>query len=449
MVRVQVHNDVDGQPMQPLTRRTFLRNTLTGGASMALLAGCATATPIKRAPVTLKWICEDGHKSDIQSFSTLVTLYNKVNQDNIHVDVEPGTAHDLLKDMLTQRDRASRARYDIMSLDVVWMSEFASQGWIVPLDQYWSKDDQANYLLKPRQAATYQGQIWGAPLHTDVGVLYYRKDFFDPAKDGQLKTWDDLQSQASRIMLARHLRSGFTWQGQPFKGPGQQQPFEGMICNFVEFLSGYGGKVFNDSYTQVLVNRPEAQRGFQKMVEFANTISPTAKTYQETQSTYEWKSGQAAFMRNWPLAIIDSIDHASSQVADRFDVMSLPSQVKPCLGGWQMAINSASDSDKQQAAWQFIQWMLQSDAQRFLAVKEDFPVTLTAMYADPEINNWNPYYHRLQSYIDNAQFRPAIPRYQDVTQAIASNVNAAFTGQLTPDAALQTLETQLNHILAK
>jgi multiple sugar transport system substrate-binding protein len=446
MVRVKMHNAANGQHMPPLTRRTFLRNTLAGGASMAWLAGCATATPIKRAPVNLKWICEYGHKNDILTFSTLVDLYNKTNPDNIHVDVEPGTAHDLLKNILTQRDRASRAHYDIFSLDVVWMSEFASQGWIVSLDQYWSKDDQARYLLKPRQAASYQGKIWGAPLHTDVGVLYYRKDFFNPTKDGQLKTWDDLQSQASRIMLNRHLRSGFTWQGLPFKLPGQ--PFEGMICNFVEFLSGYGGKVFDDSYTRILVNRPEAQRGFQKMVEFANTISLGAKTYQEGQSTNEWKHGQAAFMRNWPLAIIDSIDHASSQVADYFDVMSLPSQVKPCLGGWQLTINSSSDSDKQQAAWQFIQWMLQRDAQHFLAVKEDFPVTLKAIYADTEINNWNPYYHRLQGYIDNAQFRPAIPRYQEVTQAIASNVNAAFTGQLTPEVALQTLETQLNRILA-
>jgi multiple sugar transport system substrate-binding protein len=445
MVRVQMHNVADGQRMQPLTRRTFLHNTMAIGV-MGWLASCDTATLNKKPSITLKWICELGRKNDISTFKALADFYNKINLDNIYVSVEPSTKHEVLRNMLTQRDHASRARYDILSLDVVWMSEFASQGWIVPLDPYWSKEDQARYLLKPRQAASYQGKIWGAPLHTDVGVLYYRKDFFDPAKDGQLKTWDDLESQASRIMLDRHLHSGFTWQGQPFDESGQ--PYEGMICNFVEFLSGYGGKVFDDSYTHILVNQPEAQRGFQKMVEFANTISPEVKTYQETQSTYEWKRGQAAFMRNWPLAIIDSVDHASSRVVDRFDVMSLPSQAKPCLGGWQLAINSSSDTDKQQAAWRFIQWMLQPDAQRFLAVKEDFPVTLTAIYTDPEINKWNPYYHRLQSYIDNAQFRPALPRYQEAKQAIASNVNAAFTGQLTPEVALQTLETQLKHILA-
>ena len=124
---VQLEISKDGQT-QSLTRRTFLQRTLASGASTALLASCALST---KTSTTLNWICEGGYKADITSFQMLAQMYNALNKDQTTINVQSGTAHDVLQQMLTSPDLVTRAQYDILSLDVVWISEFASKGWIV------------------------------------------------------------------------------------------------------------------------------------------------------------------------------------------------------------------------------------------------------------------------------------------------------------------------------
>ena len=92
--------------------------------------------------------------------------------------------------------------------------------------------------------------------------------------------------------------------------------------------------------------------------------------------------------------------------------------------------------------------MLQHDAQHYLAIKENFPVTLAEIYSDPQINKRNIYYSRIQDYINNAQLRPTIPNYQDATKAIATMINKVFTGAATPEDALPVLEAQLQKLIS-
>ncbi len=455
MTRVEMQNDGPTQ-----SRRTFLRGTLAGSAM--LLGGCSlpfqvnnAPTPIVKEPVTLNWICETGFKSDIKSFEMLARMYNTLNHDQITVNVHPGTAYDTLQQMLTSQNPADRVQYDILSLDVVWMSEFASKNWIIPLDRYWpnwrSKATTTSYLQAPFQAASYHGQLWGAPLHTDVGILYYRKDMV--GSEPNIKSWDDLERMALEAQSQKGLRWGFTWQAQPFDGNGKVN--EAMICNLVEILSGYGGKIFDDAHNpaQVLIDSSEARKALSKMKSWLQTISPDVTNNDEGRSTLQWKTGQAVFMRNWPAAVVDSLDHSSSQVFDKFDIITLPFSTDShtgggCLGGYQLAINYFSSIEKRDAAWKFIWWMLQHDAQHYLAVQENFPVTLAEIYDDDEIKNRNPYYNRVKNYVNNAQFRPVLPHYQCATKAIATMIKNIFNDQTTSDEALPLLKGQLQSILA-
>ena len=348
--------------------------------------------------------------------------------------------------MFTNPDPAKRAQYDIVSLDVVWISDAASKGWVIPLDHYWPDYNKTNlYLPIPIQAASYRGELYGAPLHTDVGILYYRTDFSEIKREN-IKSWDDLARMAQDAQQQEHVYSGFTWDALPFDLSGNVN--EALICNFVEILSGYGGKIFDDprSPSQVRINSQEAQNALNKMNKWKNTISPGVTDYNAKNPTDEWISGQAAFMRNWPAIVVNSSDHSTSSIADKFNITTLPF-AGGCLGGWQLAINSNSAPEKQDKAWNFIWWMLQHDAQHYLAVKENFPVTLAEIYSDPQINKRNIYYSRIQDYINHAQLRPSIPRYQDFTKAVATMINNVFTGVATPDNALPALKTQLQQFI--
>jgi multiple sugar transport system substrate-binding protein len=458
MAQVEIAND---KQAQSLTRRTFLQDALAGGTSTTLLAGCAlsnqasiTPTPIVKKPTILNWICETGYNGSIASFQMLTQRYNALNKDQITINVQSGAAYGELQQMFNDPDPAKRAQYDILSLDVVWISEFASKGWIISLDdRYWPNDrTRQPYLKIPLQAASYHGKIYGAPMHTDVGILYYRTDFSDIIKPENIKSWDNLASMALEAQQQKGVRSGFTWAALA----ESENPYdEGLICNFVEMLSGYGGKIFDNPRepSLVLVNSPEARNTLYKMSTWIQTISPGVTNFRRDGAAREWISGQAAFMRNWPAFVINSSDHSNSVIADKFDITTLPFSTTPhlgggCLGGWQLAINSNSTPEKQDKAWNFIWWMLQHDAQHYLAIKENFPVTLAEIYVDKQINKRNVYYSRIQNYINNAQFRPSTPNYyQGVRGPIVTMISSVFAGTATPDEALAVLETQLQKVV--
>jgi ABC-type glycerol-3-phosphate transport system substrate-binding protein len=241
----------------------------------------------------------------------------------------------------------------------------------------------------------------------------------------------------------------FAWQGQLF---------EGLVCNFIEVLSSHkdgrnqGGQIFDDPVhpTRVMINSQAALETLNQMTNWVQTISPeTVLTDREPDSSASWIRGDAAFMRNWPHYITDSSD-ISAKVADKFNVTTLPSQSKSCLGGWQFAINNSSPN--KDAAWELIKWLLQEDAQRYLAANESFAVTLQKIYDDPYINQQIPFYSSLKDIVENsAQLRPMVPHYPTcVTQAIQNCVRQTlFTPSCYPPGrALQDLEKELQRILA-
>src|SRR5688572_24332729 len=86
--------------------------------------------------------------------------------------------HDLVAQKLKNRD----TRLDVFVMDVIWPSEFASAGWALPLDRYFTAPERDKFLKAPISANQYRGQTFAVPLFIDAGLLYYRKDLLEKHK---------------------------------------------------------------------------------------------------------------------------------------------------------------------------------------------------------------------------------------------------------------------------
>jgi len=437
-----------------LSRRFFLYNAF--GASFAgyalssiFLGGCSSA------PIELQWISSSAPN---QSFDFLIECFNTTNQDNIHVTrLSEDTYKDISREdqqyvYSTTQLKGQKPQPDILSLDVVWMKEFATRGWIQPLDQYWTdalKTD--DYLQKPLQTVRFRiaenqpEHIWGAPHHTDAGILYYRTDMPNIIHPEQAKqwTWDDIK------MMCKEANAG----GQPGTFAWQGNNFEGLVCNFVEVLNGYGGQIFDDAVQpkRVRINSPKALAALQQMIVWINIDKISSKSVlsdEGANSMNLWLQGNAVFMRNWPTNITASRNANYKATAENFQIVALPSHSRSCLGGWNLAINNFSPN--KDAAWKFIHWMLQEDAQQYLAMKESFPVTLKSIYRNKYVQEQMPFYSSLEKIIEDAQFRPMSPHYQTcVSVAIRQCIHTALANPAcyTPQMALTDLERELTRIL--
>jgi multiple sugar transport system substrate-binding protein len=80
----------------------------------------------------------------------------------------------------------------------------------------------------------------------------------------------------------------------------------------------------------------------------------------------------------------------------------------------------------------------------------DFSITptTTATYSDPEVQKKIPFADALLKNVQAAHARPVSPVYPQISQAIYKNVNAALSGQTSPQEALKKADSQINSALA-
>ena len=325
-----------------------------------------------------------------------------------------------------------------MQIDVIWPAEFASNGWTVDLTSKWPASDRANYLPGPIKSCTYQGKVVAAPLRTDLGVLYYRTDIISTAPN----TFNDLTSMAKSN--ASKTKYGYVWQGSQY---------EGLVCDFVEVLAGYGGTVLDPTNAKkVTINSPEGVQALTEMVSWVGTISPTSvTTFTEEPSRQAFQNGDAIFMRNWPYAYALG-NAAGSKIAGKFDIHAMPyggsnTVGHSCVGGWNMAINAYSKNPD--AAWSFIKYMLGTAAQKQLAIKGSFTPALKSVYDDADVKAKQPLFTKLAPILQNSLPRPVSPVYPDLSNIIQTHIHQALTKTVSPADALSALQSQLQALVSK
>jgi multiple sugar transport system substrate-binding protein len=423
-----------------MTRRSFLECALSLGlsssAAVSLLEACAgssNSTHGNDSATNVFWTSEPGVSFLYQK---LVDTFNKTNKDGVHVTYIEGRANLRFSYSLMFHARANTT--DILSLDVPWPIEFGAAQWLIPLDKKWSSSERVQYFPGPLQTCSYDGKLWAVPFTTDAGLLYSRSHLVSATPT----TWDQMASLAKSAMSQVPL--GYVWQGQQY---------EGLVCNFVEVLYGYGGAVIdNTNPRRVIVNSPEAVQALTEMVSWVGTISPPPVTTMTEDLVYaEWEAGHAAFMRNWAGDAV-GIDTTTSKAQGKFDIRSTlaggnNTKGHSCIGGWHLGINAFSKNVD--ASWTFIHYLLGADAQKALALSQVRFATLQSVYDDSEIVAEVPLVKHLKPIFLDALPRPLSPVYSDMSGAIQQHVHQALTGQTSPADALRALQSDLETIVAR
>jgi trehalose/maltose transport system substrate-binding protein len=73
---------------------------------------------------------------------------------------------------------------------------------------------------------------------------------------------------------------------------------------------------------------------------------------------------------------------------------------------------------------------------------------LEATYDEPAVQKALPFAPELKQAIAQAKSRPVSPVYTQISQAIYKNVNQALSGQVTPEEALKTGQSEMEQALA-
>jgi multiple sugar transport system substrate-binding protein len=331
---------------------------------------------------------------------------------------------------------------DVYMGDVIWPAQFGEHGFAVPLSNYLPASYWALFAPGLVQGATYDGKVYGSPMFEDQGFLYYRKDLLAKEHLPVPTTWEQLMSEAETLQKAGLVKYGFVWEGDSY---------EGLTCDFMEYLTDAGGTVTNSSYTSASLDSPDAIKAVTFMRSLITSgVTPAAvTTFQEPQAMSTFASGDAAFLRNWDYAYADSQVPGTPTVGKvgvaplpTFSGMSYPGYSN--IGGWNLYINPHSKNLA--ADLTFVKWMASTTAQTILSVQYSEIPTVESVRTSPAVLKLNP----VLAVVPSTRLvpRPAgTPNYPALSTAIYTNVNAALSGSTSPSAAMSAAQSQANTAL--
>jgi len=333
-----------------------------------------------------------------------------------------------LQDLLLHFQQKS-TDYDVVSSDVVWTQQLASNQYIQPLTGAYKMDESA---VVPAVLATskYHNIQYAAPSATDSQILYYRKDLL--GSKPVPTTYAEMFADCS---IAKAKKIGcYT---------GQFAKYEGLTVNFSEAVNSAGGTVV-DSAGKPTLNTPQAKQGLQTLVDaFKNgNIPPEAITYQEEQGRAAFEAGKLLFYTNWPYAYGLTLNDGGSFAKKNPSALGIAGfPGKSSLGGHNWAISQYSKHKG--TALQFLKWYQTPEVQKFAIQASSAAPVLTSLYTDSTLTSKFKYLPTLKASLDTAVARPATPYYQSVTTAIQNNAYAALKGSKSVDQALTDMSSAI------
>jgi len=373
--------------MTPLPRRQFIQGSALA-AALASVGACATSHGDDDGPVTFEgtgpitWV--QGKDNSGGKVQARIDEWNKAHPGEEVKLIELSAEADQQRTAFVNAARINSNAYDVVSLDNVWVSEFAANRWVVELPQDELKNDD---ILEPVwKTGVYKDKVFAVPHATDAPVMFYRKDFLAQAGVAVPTTWDEVKAAIDKVRaLPDHKDIGGFG--------GQFAKYEGLTCCASEFIHTAGGGFYNDD-AQVILDSTESVAGLQWLIDgFAKGYIP--------KESLEWKEEDGA-----PLPSIDGKPFVST------------------LGGHNCAITKGSKNKA--TALKFVKWWINEESQRYsLKAQANAPI-LGSLYDDPELLKEFPYLPILKKSLENAKSRPQAVYYGDVTAKIQDNIYPAI-----------------------
>lgn len=415
---------------------------LTGTVGLAGCGGDSAATD----PQVLTWyINPDSGGNDPTQQGQARIAAECTEQANgaytIRTQVLPNSASDQRQQLL-RRLAAGDSGVDLMSLDPVFVAEFAEAGFLEPVPQDRTEALTRDVVNPAVEASTWGDRLVAAPFWANTQLLWYRKSVAEQAGLDMSRpvTWDQVieaAAAADRVVGVQANR------------------YEGYTVWINALIEGAGGSIIKNpgatgDEVQLGIDSPEGARAASviKSIVDAGVGGPALSSMDETQTLNMFiGENTSGFMVNWPYvwaAMQDQdvpfIDDVAWTTYPRTDA---DKQAKPPLGGIEIGVHQASLN--KDAAWDAVACITTPEHQKLYMLGTGNPAATTTVYDDPEIREQFPMADAIRISLDGGAPRPVTQYYGDISAGIQRSWSPPedVNPETTPPESQQLIEDVL------
>jgi multiple sugar transport system substrate-binding protein len=363
---------------------------------------------------------------------------------NIHIEYDGFPYSDTRNEIL---DRLSNGdSVDIISVDQIWLGEFAELGLIRNLTEEFEQWGRMSDLYAANlDGCVYNNTIYGLWLWTDVRGIWYWKDMLQEAgvDPESLKTWDGYISAAVRLneVFGEEDDDGVI-QGVHLLGTSYDvdmwYPYLWMLGG--EILELRGGHPTKGVYWFPSYN---SSKGVTAVEFLKQQVDAGIKPQEE----HFW--GAEFANRTFPVMIegswmpiyfsVESWPTLEQQIGfiPMFPVPNHTTPTSSMMGGWEVAIPSTSQNSD--LAWELITIMAEPGILSPFLQEYVYLPTQHALGEGPSsisLKESVPFFEEMVSIIPYGESRPNIAEYPEIAEHIHQAIQQVYNGSASPGDAL-------------
>jgi multiple sugar transport system substrate-binding protein len=330
---------------------------------------------------------------------------------------------------------------DIISIDQIWLGEFAQRNLIRNLTSEFEEWGRMSDLYEANlDGCVYNGTLYGLWLWTDIRGMWYWKDMLQEAgiDPESLKTWDGYISAGvklkdflgDRVTQGVHLRNATN-------EPDMWYPYLWMLGGAIlELREGHPAR---DVYWFPSYNSSEGVEAMEFLKRQVDAgIEPQERQFEKafTNRNFSvilagsWMPGEFP-KESWPML------EQQLGFIPMFPVPDQTTQTSTMMGGWQLAVPTTSQNSE--LAWELITIIAEPEILGPFLEEYGYLPTQRALgegSGSHPIAESIPFFEEMVSMIPFGQSRPNIPEYPEISEHVYQAILQVYNGSASPEDAL-------------
>lgn len=328
--------------------------------------------------------------------------------------------------------------YSLLAMDaIVDMDSFC----VTEEDQEWLNGFYEGFMMNSRDGET----TYGIPWQRSTIVLYYNKDAFEAAgldPEHAPATWDELKEYASQLTVT---------DGSTTTQYGIEIPSDGyaywMLQTFCTQQSGFN--LMNETGTEVYYDDERTATGLSYWKSLAEDGSMPEGIVAWATTPSDFIEGKTAMMYH----TTGNLTNVKNSVDFDFGVAMLPANETygSPTGGGNFYIFKGVSEERQQAAFDFIQWMTDDERVAQWSIDTGYVATRPAAYETEVMQAYAeefPYCLVARDQLEYGYAELSTYNQAEVQKAIDDAIAYVMTDQMDVESALSEAQTTAENILA-
>lgn len=387
-----------------------------------------------------------------EAFKMMIPKFKEMTGINVILDeMEEGA----LGQRINLEYEAAEPTYDIVMTAVERNPRSAARNYIQPIDA-WVADpeltpewfDYEDILQAYRDMYLFEGQYYAVPFAGETVFLFYRKDLFEKYGQSVPTTFDEVTETAKFFHGKEPGLSGISFRARV----GWEFAYTWSV-----FIFPFGGMMVDPATDEPMFTSDGTRASLQYMIDLKQYSPLGIESFSFPEAWDAFMLGRAAMMIEASAAAPEVENPEKSLVAGNVGYAKMPAGPAGAFSGvWGWGYGVTTGSKNPEAAWSLIVYLTSRETQdEYLA--NGGIVSRASALNDPEEQALFPYYGATLEALEQAGdlselglsvVLPSI-KWVAISDVMGNEGGRAFTGELTIEAATNSMQAQIAEILAR